>query len=141
MNYWLAKSEPNEYSWNDLLKDGSSVWDGVRNYQARNNLRQMKKGDYLLFYHSNIGQEIVGIAKVVKEFFQDPTTKDRRWLSVKISPVQSLKHPVTLRKIKANPKLLNMALVKQSRLSVMPVTKEEFNWIISLSYQDEKSLP
>lgn len=132
MNYWLIKSEPNKYSWDDLLNDGSTVWNGVRNYAARNNLREMKKGDKLLFYHSNIGKEIVGIAKVVKTHYQDPTTEEEAWLAVDVAPVKPLKNPVSLAMIKETPALQTMALIKLSRLSVSPVTQEEFELILNM---------
>jgi len=131
MNYWLVKSEPTTYSWEDLQKDKKTTWDGVRNYQARNNLKEMKKGDLLLFYHSNEDKAIVGIAKVAKEQFPDP--KDKAWIAVEISPERKLKTPVTLAQAKADKNLSNMVLVKSSRLSVQPVKREEFDWIISLS--------
>jgi predicted RNA-binding protein with PUA-like domain len=130
MRYWLVKSEPGTYSWDDLVKDGWTYWDGVRNYQARNNLREMKKADRLLYYHSNIGLEVVGIAKVIKEHYQDPTTSDERWVVVDIEAVGSLKTPVKLSDIKSDPRLKNMPLIKHSRLSVMPVTKKEFDLIL-----------
>src|SRR5436190_19567804 len=130
MNYWLVKSEPFKYSFDQLLKDKSAVWDGVRNFAARNNLRAMKKGDLALFYHSNEGKEIVGIAKVTKESYQDPTTEDPNWVVVEFAPYKKLKKTVTLETIKKNKKLSNMWLVKQGRLSVAPVTSEEFDVII-----------
>jgi predicted RNA-binding protein with PUA-like domain len=130
MRYWLVKSEPGTYSWDDLVKDGWTYWDGVRNYQARNNLREMKKADRLLYYHSNIGLEVVGIAKVIKEHYQDPTTSDERWVVVDIEAVGPLKTPVKLSDIKSDPRLKNMPLIKHSRLSVMPVTKKEFDLIL-----------
>lgn len=132
MNYFLVKSEPDAYSWDQLNEDGSTFWDGVRNYQARNNLKAMKKGDLLLYYHSNIGKEVVGVARVIKEYYQDPTTDDDRWVAVDIEPVEALKNPVTLKAIKEDSFLQDMALVKQSRLSVMPVKREEFDRIIEL---------
>lgn len=132
MSFWLVKSEPDTYSWAKLNQEGSAVWDGVRNYQARNNLRNMKKGDLVLFYHSNIGLEVVGIAKVRREFFQDPTTKDERWVSVELEPVKPLERPVTLSEIKSDPGLSAMPLVTHSRLSVMPVQKKEFDRILSV---------
>ena len=132
MNYWLVKSEPHKYSWEKFNKDGETFWDGVRNYQARNNLREMKEGDLVLFYHSNEGKEVVGIAKVVKEFYQDPTTDDVNWVVVDLSPVESLKNPVTLEKIKADDRLQNISLVKQGRLSVMGLKAEEFDRILEL---------
>ena len=132
MNYWLVKSEPIKYSWNHFKKDGSTTWDGVRNYQARNNLKAMKKGDLVLFYHSNEGMEVVGIAKVFKEFYQDPTTSDKNWVAVDLKPFEALKHPVSLLQIKSEPLLENIGLVKQGRLSVMALKKEEFDKIIEL---------
>ena len=132
MNYWLVKSEPNTYSWDDLLKDGSTYWDGVRNYQARNNLKSMEKGDLVLYYHSNEGKEIVGVARVIKEFYQDPTTQDDRWVVVDIEPVNRLNSPVSLADIKQDKRLKNVPLVTQSRLSVMPVTKKDFETIVKM---------
>lgn len=133
MNYWLVKSEPYKYSWEQFLKDGKTFWDGVRNYQARNNLKAMKKGDLVLFYHSNEGLNIVGIAEVIKEYYQDPTTTDTNWVAVDLKPKITLKKPVSLTLIKQDEILKNMALVKQSRLSVCPVTKNEFDRIVELS--------
>jgi predicted RNA-binding protein with PUA-like domain len=130
MNYWLVKSEPFKYSWEQFLKDGWTYWDGVRNYQARNNLKSMKKGDLVLFYHSNEGMEVVGIAKVIKEFYQDPTTDDERWVVVELEPVETLKKPISLNDIKKDKRLKNIPLVKQGRLSVMPLTKEDFEVIV-----------
>ncbi|SKB45878.1 Predicted RNA-binding protein, contains PUA-like domain [Sphingobacterium nematocida] len=132
MNYFLVKSEPFKYSWEQFNKDGETFWDGVRNYQARNNLKAMKKGDLVLFYHSNEGKEVVGVAKVVNEFYQDPTTEDTKWVVVDLSPVETLKRPVTLETIKADEFLQNIALVKQGRLSVMPLKQEEFDRILEL---------
>jgi predicted RNA-binding protein with PUA-like domain len=132
MNYWLVKSEPDVYGFDTLLKDKKGVWDGVRNYQARNNLQAMKIGDLLLFYHSNIGKEVVGIAKVIKEHYQDPTTDDTRWVVVDVAPVEKLKKPVSLETIKSDPSLQNIHLVRQGRLSVMPLKKEEFDRILEL---------
>jgi predicted RNA-binding protein with PUA-like domain len=133
MRHWLVKSEPFKYSWEQFQKDKKTFWDGVRNYQARNNLREMKKGDLVMFYHSNEGKEIIGIAKVVKEFYQDPTTDDTNWVVVDLSPFKKLKNTVTLETIKADKQLQNIALVKQGRLSVMPLKAEEFDRIIELS--------
>jgi predicted RNA-binding protein with PUA-like domain len=138
MNYWLVKSEPFKYSWDQLVKDKKTFWDGVRNYAARNNLRAMKKGDEVFFYHSNEGMEIVGIAKVVKEAYQDPTTEDTNWSVVDISPVKPLKHPVALAQIKDEPKLKEMELVKNSRLSVQKVTAEEWKQIVKMSEKNNK---
>ncbi|HWV74236.1 MAG TPA: EVE domain-containing protein [Pseudosphingobacterium sp.] len=132
MNYFLVKSEPFKYSWEKFLKEKETFWDGVRNYQARNNLKEMKKGDLVLFYHSNEGKEVVGIAKVTKEFYQDPTTSDERWVVVDIAPLETLAKPVTLEVIKADEQLQNIALVKQGRLSVMSLTREEFDRIVEL---------
>jgi len=133
MSCWLVKSEPSAYSWDDLVRDGRTHWDGVRNYQARNNLKSMKKGDLLLYYHSNEGLAIVGIARVVKEEYQDPTTDDDRWVAVDIEPVKPLKNPVTLADIKQKKGLENIALVRQGRLSVVPVTKDEYDAILKMS--------
>jgi predicted RNA-binding protein with PUA-like domain len=131
MNYWLVKSEPCKYSWDQFVKDKRTYWDGVRNYQARNNLRAMKKDDSVLFYHSNEGLAVVGIAKVVKESYQDPTTEDPQWVVVDLAPVETLKTPVTLSAMKQETRLANLALIKQGRLSVCPVTKEEFEVIVA----------
>lgn len=133
MQYWLVKSEPYKYSWDQLVKDKRTFWDGVRNYQARNNLQAMKKGDQVFFYHSNEGKEIVGLAKVVKEAYQDPTTDDARWVAVDIAPVKALKNPVSLERIKADEQLKDIALVRQGRLSVLPLKAEEFDRILALS--------
>lgn len=133
MNYWLVKSEPVKYSWEKFNKDGQTFWDGVRNYQARNNLQGMKKGDLVLFYHSNEGMEVVGIAKVVKEAYQDPTIEDTRWVVVDLAPDQKLKNPVTLERIKKEKRLEGIALIRQSRLSVMPLKREEFDIILEMS--------
>ncbi len=132
MNYWLVKSEPETYSWNDLVKDESTSWDGVRSYAARNHLKGMKKGDKVLYYHSGGESAIVGIATVAKEFFQDPTTEEDAWVSVMLKSGKPLKTPVTLSKIKADKRLKNMLLVKIGRLSVMPVTEDEFETILEM---------
>jgi predicted RNA-binding protein with PUA-like domain len=131
MQYWLVKSEPFKYSWDQFLKDKRTFWDGVRNYQARNNLLAMRAGDQVLFYHSNEGLAVVGIARVVKEAYQDPTIEDERWVAVDIEPVETLKTPVTLEAIKQEKRLQNIALVRQARLSVMPLTTEEFTCIVT----------
>lgn len=131
MNYWLMKSEPDVYSWDDLVRDKKTVWEGVRNYQARNNLKAMKKGDLAFFYHSNEGKAIVGIAKIVKEFYPDST--DNEWSVVDIAPEKKFKTPVTLAQIKGDKRLQDMALVRVSRLSVQPVKKEEFDMVLALS--------
>jgi predicted RNA-binding protein with PUA-like domain len=130
MNYWLVKSEPSSYSWDQLVMDGRTVWNGVRNYAARNNLKAMKAGDLVFFYHSNEGLAIVGIAKVLREHYPDPTAEGDTWAAVDIAPVKSLKRPVTLAEIKSAPELSEMALVKLSRLSVSPVTKAEYDYIV-----------
>lgn len=132
MNHWLVKSEPHKYSWEKFNEDGRTFWDGVRNYQARNNLKEMKEGDLVLFYHSNEGKNVVGVAKVVKEFYQDPTTDDTNWVVVDLSPVQSLNKPVTLEQIKAEESLKDISLVRQGRLSVMPLKAEEFDKILEM---------
>lgn len=132
MNYFLVKSEPFKYSWEQFNKDGETFWDGVRNYQARNNLKAMKTGDLVLFYHSNEGKEVVGIAKVVKEFYQDPTTDDERWVVVDLAPIETFKKPVTLEDVKADPLLEDVALVRQGRLSVMPLKAAEFDRIVEM---------
>lgn len=132
MNYWLVKSEPFKYSWEMFLKDGSTFWDGVRNYQARNNLAAMKKGDLVLFYHSNEGLEVVGIAKVIKENYPDPTADDPRWVVVDLKPYKTIKKPVTLARIKQDNILKDIALVRQGRLSVIPLKQEEYDRIIEL---------
>lgn len=129
--YWLVKSEPFKYSWDEFVKDGSTYWDGVRNYQARNNLKAMRKGDLALYYHSNEGRAVVGVARVTKEAYQDPTTDDERWVVVDLKPVEALKNPVTLSDIKDDARLKNMALIRQSRLSVSPVTEDEFDVIVA----------
>ena len=133
MQYWLVKSEPDKYSWEKFNKDGRTCWDGVRNFQARNNLKAMKSGDLVLYYHSNEGKEIVGIAKVVKEHYQDPSTSDPNWLVVDMVPEQALKTAVTLQQIKADEKLTDIGLVKQGRLSVVGIKPHEFDRILALS--------
>ncbi len=132
MNYWLVKSEPTKYSFDQFMKDKKTYWDGVRNYTARNNLKAMKIDDPVLFYHSNEGLEIVGIAKVVREAYQDPTTSDDAWVVVDLAPVEKLKTPVTLIQIKEDKKLQNMVFAKQGRLSVSPVTEKEYERIMEL---------
>jgi len=133
MNYWIIKSEPVKYPWDKLVKDGSTFWDGVRNYTARNNLREMKVGDICCFYHSNEGKEIVGLAKVIKESYQDPTTPDPAWVVVDIEPLEKLKKPVTLEQMKKEPMLQNIDLIRIGRLSVSKLKKEEFDFILELS--------
>lgn len=133
MAYWLVKSEPFKYSWDQFVKDKKTIWDGVRNYAARNNLREMKLNDQMFFYHSNEGVEIVGIAKVSKTAFQDPTTDNPNWLSVELKPVKKLKRPVPLSEIKKVPSLQQMALIRLSRLSVQPVTEDEWFTILEMA--------
>lgn len=133
MAYWLIKSEPFKYSYDQLMKDKKTVWDGVRNYAARLNLRAMKKGDLAFFYHSNEGVEIVAIAKIVKEAFQDPTTTDERWVAVEVAPYKKLKKPVPLSEIKEVPQLKDMDLVRLGRLSVQTVKPEEWELILKMS--------
>lgn len=133
MKYWLIKSDPKSYSWDDMQKDKSTDWDGVRNYQARNNLKLMKKGDTILFYHSIDDKQVMGIVTVAKEYYQDPTTEDERWVAVEIKIGKSLPNPVSLSDIKAKKQLSEIALIKQSRLSVMPLSKKEFETIIKMS--------
>lgn len=133
MAYWLVKSEPSVYSWDQLVKDKETSWDGIRSYAARIHLKAMKKGDNLLYYHSNEGLEIVGIAKVSKEYYQDPTTDNEAWVSVEIKADKKLKKPVTLSKVKADKKLQDMVLIKISRLSVGPVSEAEWNHIMELA--------
>ena len=133
MPYWLVKSEPSVYGWDEFVKDKQTFWSGVRNYAARINLKAMKKGDEVLFYHSNEGMEIIGIAKITKEFYQDPTTEDTNWVAVDLKPVKKLKNPVTLSQIKADKRLQEMALVRLGRLSVQPVTEKEWKIIMDLA--------
>ena len=133
MAYWLVKSEPSAYSWDQFQKEGQTFWNGVRNYAARNHLKAMKKGDEVFFYHSNEGLDIVGIAKVVKEAYQDPTTDDDAWVVVDLKPVKKLKTPVSLQQIKGEKRLKDMALLRLSRLSVQPVTEEEWEVVMEMS--------
>lgn len=133
MSYWLVKSEPSAYSWEQLVKDGETCWSGVRNYAARLHLKNMKKGDEVFFYHSNEGTNIVGIAKVVKENYQDPTTDDDRWVAVDLKAYKALKNPVGLDVIKKDKRLSNMALVRIGRLSVQPVTEKEWKVVMELA--------
>ena len=133
MAYWLVKSEPSTYSWDQFVKDKQTTWDGVRNYAARINLKAMKKGDEVLFYHSNEGVEIVGIAKVAKEFYQDPTTDDDAWVAVDLKPVKKLKNPVTLAQLKPDKRFANMDLVRLGRLSVQTVKDDEWKLIMQLA--------
>ena len=133
MKYWLLKSEPDAWSWENQVEEGASMWDGVRNYQARNNLKEMKKNDLCFFYHSVTERSIVGIVKVVKEYYPDPTDKTGRFVVVDVKATKKLKNPVSLDQIKENGKLQDIALVKQSRLSVMPLRKTEWDIIIKMS--------
>ena len=132
MNYWLVKSEPFEYSYDDLVKEGRTMWDGVRNYAARKHLRGMKLGDLVLFYHSRKGLEVVGICKVVKEYYPDPTAEKGDWSVVDVEPVKAITKPVALSTIKSIPELAQMPLVRIGRLSVMPLTEFEFNKVLEL---------
>lgn len=132
MNYWLIKSEPGTYSWSDLERDKKTLWDGVRNYQARNNLKAMEVGDLCLYYHSVNEKQVVGVAKVVKAFYPDPTAKEGDWVVVDVAPQQKLKSPVTLAQVKGEERLSEMVLVRNSRLSVQPVKKEEFDIILAM---------
>ena len=133
MAYWLVKSEPSKYSWEQFEKDGKTFWDGIRNYAARNNLRAMKKGDEVLFYHSNEGLEIVGIAKVIKEHYQDPTTEETAWSVVDLKPVKQLKKPVSLTQVKEEKRLAGMDLLRLGRLSVQSVKENEWKVIMELA--------
>lgn len=134
MNHWLVKSEPFKYSWDDFVNQGTGTWDGVRNYQARNNLAAMKVDDLVFFYHSNEGVEVVGLAKVVKEAYQDPTTDDVRWVVVDLQPIKKFPKTVTLKQIKSDERLKDISLIKQSRLSVGAIKPEEFDIIIGLAH-------
>ena len=136
MNYWLMKSEPDAYSWDDLVSEGEGTWDGVRNHRAANNLRAMKVGDEAFFYHSNVGKEIVGIVRISADGMTDPTDSEGRWAAVKVQPVRKLARPVTLKEIKADPALAEMELIKLMRLSVGVVTAKEWDYIIAKSEQD-----
>jgi predicted RNA-binding protein with PUA-like domain len=133
MSFWLVKSEPSVYSFDQLVSDKKTSWEGVRNYAARNNLQAMKKGDKVLYYHSNEGVEIVGIATVAKEFYPDPTTTEKAWVTVDLKPLKKLRKPVTLLQVKSDPRLSEMALVRLGRLSVQPVTPEEWDVIMELA--------
>src|SRR6478672_6717175 len=136
MAYWLVKSEPSVYSWDQLVTDKQTMWEGVRNYAARNNLRAMKKGDQVFFYHSNEGVAIVGIAKVAKEAYQDPTTDNEAWLVVEIAPFKKLKNPVTLTRIKADKRLADRDLVRLGRLSGQTVKKEEWDIVMEMAKKE-----
>jgi predicted RNA-binding protein with PUA-like domain len=136
MQYWLVKSEPETYSWDKFVAEKQTFWDGVRNYQARNNLKTMQKGDLVLFYHSVKNPAVVGIATVVREFYQDPSTEDKNWIVVDLAPYKVLPKPVSLQQIKLEDVLQNMPLIRQSRLSVMPVTSIEFDKIMDLAQKN-----
>lgn len=135
MNHWIVKSEPFKYSWDDLVRENRGVWDGVRNYQARNNLQAMKVDDLVLFYHSNVGKEIVGLAKVVREHYPDPTIEDPRWVVVDLEPLERFPKTVTLAQMKADTRLTDLSLVRQSRLSVLPVEAAEFDILVGLAHE------
>jgi predicted RNA-binding protein with PUA-like domain len=131
-NYWLVKQEPDSYSWSDFVGEGQTAWTGVRNYTARNNLRKMQKGDEVLFYHSGADKAVVGIARVTRSAYPDPTAKEGDWSAVDLAPIKSLRRPVTLRQIKSDPRLKQTPLIRQSRLSVMPLTAAEFRTIVKI---------
>jgi predicted RNA-binding protein with PUA-like domain len=130
--YWLIKQEPEKYSWSDLEREGETNWTGVRNFQARNNLRAMKTGDKILFYHSVSEKQVVGVAEVIREAYPDPTGEDSQWSAVDIKPAKRLKNPVSLEMLRKEPDLAEIALIRQSRLSVMPLSKDEFEAIVAL---------
>jgi predicted RNA-binding protein with PUA-like domain len=132
-SYWLVKQEPSSYSWSDFTAEGGTSWTGVRNYTARNNLRRMRKDDEVLFYHSGADKAVVGVARVARPAYRDPTAKEGDWSAIDLVPVKPLRRPVTLREIKDNPRLKKVQLVRQSRLSVMPLTAEEFRTIVKMS--------
>jgi predicted RNA-binding protein with PUA-like domain len=132
-NFWLVKQEPSDYSWSDFVKDGSTSWTGVRNFAARNNLRRMSKGDQVLFYHSGEEKAVVGIAKVARTAYRDATAQEGDWSAVDLTPAKPLRKPVTLAEIKSKPALKNIALVRQSRLSVMPLGRKEFEFIVRMA--------
>lgn len=131
--YWLMKSEPDAYSWDDLVAEGEGTWDGVRNHRAANNLRAMQVGDEAFFYHSNVGKEIVGIVTVSQSGLSDPTDPDGKWAAVKVKPVRKLRKPVTLAQVKGDPALAEMELVKFSRLSVAAITPKEWEYVLAMS--------
>lgn len=132
MNYWLVKTEPETFSWDTMVKEGTSMWDGVRNFQARNNIRKMKKGDLLLFYHSGESKEIVGLAEVIKEHYPDPTAKEGDWSVVDVKPVRKFKRFVSLQEVKQQEALKDMYLVRSPRLSVQPVTPQEYKFVLEM---------
>jgi predicted RNA-binding protein with PUA-like domain len=134
-NFWLVKQEPSSYSWSDFVAEGETSWTGVRNYAARNNLRKMRSGDEVLFYHSGDDKAVVGIARVTRNAYRDPTAKEDEWSAVDLAPIKPLRRPVTLRQIKDNPRLKGIALVRQSRLSVMPLDERAFRDIVNMASQ------
>jgi predicted RNA-binding protein with PUA-like domain len=134
-NFWLVKQEPSSYSWSDFVLEGQTSWTGVRNYAARNNLRKMRKGDEVLFYHSGEEKAVVGIGKVIRIAYRDPTAKEGDWSTADLAVLKPLRHPVTLREIKSNPRLKNIQLVRQSRLSVMPLAESAFREIVKMTEQ------
>jgi predicted RNA-binding protein with PUA-like domain len=138
MRHWIVKQEPSAYSWHQFVQDGRTAWTGVRNFQARNHLRLMKKGDRVLFYHSGIGKEVVGVAKVITQAYPDPTAKEGDWDCVDIVPLRPLKQPVSLETIKSHRELRNIALVRQARLSVSPISEKEFETILQLGMTQTK---
>lgn len=133
MAYWLLKSEPDAYGWDQMVRDGETVWDGVRNAQASNNMKAMQLGDEAFFYHSNVGKEVVGIVRIVKTAAPDPTDDSGRWVAVSVAPIAPVRHPVTLAAMKAEPRLGGLALIRQSRLSVVPVGAEHWNIILEMA--------
>lgn len=132
-SFWLVKQEPSSYSWSDFVAEGETSWTGVRNYTARNNLRKMRKGDEVFFYHSGDDKTVVGIARVTRNAYRDPTAQEDEWSTVDLAPVKPLRRPVTLREIKDNPRLKGIALVRQSRLSVMPLLEKDFREIVTMA--------
>ena len=134
--YWLMKSEPNAYSWDDLVEEKEGIWDGVRNHRASNNMRDMQVGEEAFFYHSNIGKEIVGIVRISVSGITDPTDPEGKWATVKVKPVRKLKRPITLKEIKADPNLEGIELVRLSRLSVAEITPKEWDYIVALSEKE-----
>ena len=139
MKYWLLKSEPNTWSWEDQINVNKEMWDGIRNYQARNNLMKMKKGDLCFFYHSVKEKQIVGVVEIIKEFYTDPTDKTKKFVVVDVKAKTQLKYPVSLNQIKKQSELLHLPLIKQSRLSVMPIDKKSWNLIIKMSKKNEQN--
>src|SRR5262245_17163196 len=136
--FWMVKQEPETYSWDDFVRDGKTDWTGVRNFQARNNLRQMQVGDRVLFYHSGTGKCVVGIAEVARAAYADPTADDPQWVAVDLKPAKPLKESVPLAAIRYNQKLANLPLIRQSQLSVMSLTKEEFETIVAMGSGKKK---